>query len=677
MRRFLLLGVLILFSIVASAEASEYLTLEWSFDARDSSKHVYILNVDEDSSLEVIADAERAGLVFAIDHAGVQVWRSNIPGVVLDIHARDFESNTNEIIVGTTPRAYSIAPDGSYNWKYFTNHERVASVYLTDVDGDGSGEALLSVSAAKGFRGNKLLLVEEDGSRTLQIPFKSGDYPNIARSADINGDGVNEIIAGFAVYSVNTIAESLELGYLRDSSVRAFNLNGEQLWSYTTSGGVKSLATVDLNDDGVSEVVVGSRGLVYALSGDGSLLWTYSTNLLVNDILVKDVDGDGRVDVVAVTDTVHVIAANGSRMAKSSKIGQIASVDAADFDGDGKMEVVAASGGVHLFSHDGEKLWNTDGVRHVNSVAAADLDGDGFLEVASASGDSQIRLYSSKPYLGKRMAERLFSDATVYFEAGDLELARKKAAESKLLYEGIIYLEGIDKVNILIEDINSRDQADVLLTLARSKYENKSFDQAMKDAQNAREIYSGLGISNAIRGADELISEIRTLPKARGNLSAAKELLDSKKYLEAHESAQKAVSLFEWLEDDENAAAAAQIVEKTTPYATAASHLVNASSFFDDGFYSNALTEVENARHYYKSLEYKAGLNAARTLERQIRYNRLKENRVFWMEMVLLPPLTILSLILAIAAYVVKRKRGKHTSESHLKRAAEEAEKLL
>jgi hypothetical protein len=59
------------------------------------------------------------------------------------------------------------------------------------------------------------------------------------------------------------------------SKVSAYTAKGEPLWSYDTSDGIDDVWPVDLDGDGVSELIVGLNGFggVLALGADGHVLW--------------------------------------------------------------------------------------------------------------------------------------------------------------------------------------------------------------------------------------------------------------------------------------------------------------------------------------------------------------------------------------------------------------------
>ncbi|MDD5111038.1 MAG: hypothetical protein PHG85_00665 [Candidatus Altiarchaeota archaeon] len=102
-------------------------------------------------------------------------------------------------------------------------------------------------------------------------------------AADINGDGALELL-------VSSSAEGM---------VYAFGTSGEILWKYGVPGYVNFVRGADLDGDGRSEVLTGSSSHLYVLNSSGGLLWKYYTESeAVENAVAVDVNGDGLKEVL-------------------------------------------------------------------------------------------------------------------------------------------------------------------------------------------------------------------------------------------------------------------------------------------------------------------------------------------------------------------------------------------
>ncbi|MGC8639592.1 MAG: DUF2092 domain-containing protein [Isosphaeraceae bacterium] len=138
-------------------------------------------------------------------------------------------------------------------------------------------------------------------------------------------------------------------------TVLAAKIDGTKVWEESGGHGIDDVWAVDLNGDGVDEVIVGYNG---------------STGL-------------------------HVFSAEGKRLWKRTDLANVWHVCAGDVDGDGKPEVVttSAAGKVHVFDpSDGTPKQTLDAGIYANMVRTAPgrsiLGAKGAVLLASGSGES-------------------------------------------------------------------------------------------------------------------------------------------------------------------------------------------------------------------------------------------------------------------------------------------------
>jgi len=249
------------------------------------------------------------------------------------------------------------------------------SVYATDVDGDGDVDV---VAAAEGtfFQTveGEVTWYENDGGSPPSFTERVISSPNPScerfywsvHAADVDGDGDMDVLAGFV--------------HCSGGSTNWYENDGGSPPSFTersvpSSGGSSVFAT-DVDGDGDTDVVTGSRG--------GFL-----------DEVTWDENNGG--SPPSFTDRV---------LSDFGLVGSVSSVFAADVDGDGDIDVLAASQdyGIRWYENDGgsppsftERTVPSTGV-WPSSVFATDMDGDGDTDVLAAFnfGAGSIAWYENR-----------------------------------------------------------------------------------------------------------------------------------------------------------------------------------------------------------------------------------------------------------------------------------------
>ena len=209
---------------------------------------------------------------------------------------------------------------------------------------------------------------------------------NHVATADLNGDGVEDVIA----------TEYTSSEYDGNSSVFAVDgASGTILWTYQIYDGIRSLIVGDVNNDGVADAIIGgSHG--------------------------GDANSDGRVRAINGT--------NGNEIWNEYIGATIADMAFGDFNGDPYMDVVAVGFGDYMRAidgQDGSQLWQKYlGSIFVNTVATADVNNDGIDDVAY--GHEYLTGYDNKHGVVDGVDGSEFWELTVpYFAAettmGDID----------------------------------------------------------------------------------------------------------------------------------------------------------------------------------------------------------------------------------------------------------------
>jgi hypothetical protein len=274
--------------------------------------------------------------------------------------------------------------DGSAYWRGAAiSTAYCGGVAIGDLNADGSPEVVIGSTILDGQTGATLGV----GRQGTGTGYNGGGAVSIGVIADIDVDGIQEVVVGNALYK-------------RDGTTK---------WSTREPDGF--VAVADFDGDPAGEIVVSGGGRVRLQDDDGTLLWSGSyTGATSGPPTVADFDGDGEPEIgVAGNNTYVVLEADGSRKwtrntndASSGFTGS----SVFDFEGDGQAEVVYADEN-DVFVYDGATgAVKMQEARHSSATcseypAVADVDNDGHAEI----------IYTSSAYSGGERGVTVIGDA--------------------------------------------------------------------------------------------------------------------------------------------------------------------------------------------------------------------------------------------------------------------------
>jgi hypothetical protein len=248
--------------------------------------------------------------------------------------------------------------------------------------------------------------------QALQVPTTADKFPNGCQDrstgiASQAGAALGKLSNGNSVIAATSADGALVYVISSAGSIAS------QTDYRTTSGTVFSLATADVNGDGIPDLVVASgtnatSGALTVLLGnsDGTFrtgqslavpIASQATSALVG-VTIDDGNGDGKLDLIAVTagsagsPGISVFLGNGDGTFSTSGLsgpngaGGMAAVTG-DFNGDGKKDIATSYGQLLLGNGDGTFRLGTAILQEGQQpgIAAADFNHDGKLDLAFAN----------------------------------------------------------------------------------------------------------------------------------------------------------------------------------------------------------------------------------------------------------------------------------------------------
>jgi hypothetical protein len=252
-----------------------------------------------------------------------------------------------------------------------------------DFDGDGN----LDVAIRTQLSGpDEILFLFGDGRGNFTSQVDVSDHSSALQSGDVNGDGITDI---FAAATAGFAYPSFVLG----RSDRNFP-SAQTLLPYTWG----MLSTGNVFNNGLTDLLVGGEGDGNASDGSapGTIYRYQPSGALASQgqaplysTLLVDLNGDGIADMVAFSGTSLLIWKGDGSGVYQSPINQIPLSDASppiyfrDMDGDGYMDIVLP--GVLLYGN-GNFQFDVVTIPFFQNFVVGDFDGDGIPDIATGSG---------------------------------------------------------------------------------------------------------------------------------------------------------------------------------------------------------------------------------------------------------------------------------------------------
>jgi len=353
-------------------------------------RSVYAEDVDGDGDIDVLSAAEGPGDITwweNSDGTGTSWTEHLVDGDfsgAYSVYATDVDGDDDIDVLGAAIDADEITwwenTDGTgTTWTEHLvdwNCNGAASVYATDVDGDGDTDVI----GAAAFDDDIIWWRNLDGVGTVWMKYiVDGNFDDCRSvyATDVDGDGDTDLL-GAATYDNDITWWENTDGV--GSTWTEHLVDGDVSWA-------SSVYATDVDGDGDTDVLG-------TASNDHDVIWWENTDGagtdwtkhlvdgdfgLPNSVYATDVDGDGDIDVLAAASAVYV---NMSWWENTDSIGtswtehpidkdfpQATSVYASDIDGDGDTDVLGTS----LYDHD-VAWWSVIGYAEEGILESSILD---------------------------------------------------------------------------------------------------------------------------------------------------------------------------------------------------------------------------------------------------------------------------------------------------------------
>jgi len=295
------------------------------------------------------------------DPSGIAVLNlSSASGAGTDLVVSNFGSGTATIFLHDPANA------GKYlAGTTLTTGGQPNQVISADINGDGVPDLVFADLSTSGNAVVALQDASHPGQFLAPVNLATGAMTPSVAAADLNGDGLVDVVA--VDFDSNGNNGQVTLFLQNPASPGTF----QQAVNFPAGAQPQAVRIADVNGDGLPDLVVANRGpgsdgtgapgvsvLLQDATHPGSFLApvTYSTPWGAIDVAVGDLNGDGQPDLVvaslgpAPTGAVSVLLQNVSTPGTFGTatgyagFGQPLSVAIADLDGDGHPDVAVADG---------------------------------------------------------------------------------------------------------------------------------------------------------------------------------------------------------------------------------------------------------------------------------------------------------------------------------------------
>ena len=271
----------------------------WRHAAESRVNRVHLRDVDGDGIQEIVV-ADDAANVSLLNVEGDLLWTRTIKaGIrtpkVTCVTTGDLAGNGDVSILAGTEGWFVHAFDltGNERWHIQAKYHSVTEILAEDLDGDGKMEIAVGTEYCTplnvmNYDGTmRWFTWEQVGSEARSTTSRNGSHLTQVAVADLDGDGIKEIIYGTGdnwVYAVRPA-------------------DGAVVWEANVGGEVRGLFVGDLDGDGEACAIAGGEyGDLFRFDREGRRMWWKEIGEEIHCMAFGDVNGDGRSEIVVGVD---------------------------------------------------------------------------------------------------------------------------------------------------------------------------------------------------------------------------------------------------------------------------------------------------------------------------------------------------------------------------------------
>jgi hypothetical protein len=318
--------------------------------------------IDGDGNTKSVRDLKSTFGVYSL----LDVDGDILPDIPLIFSATRFKFSIYDWMEDTV-RDYYLGSLGGDTWLHAAE---VMPIAVIDSDSDGNPEILASFGVGYSCKPRGMICIDY-ASGEIKWFYQRGTTPLSHAVADINGDGIVEIVLGSMAPC--TCPDDEEYpdceGY-----VTVLSITGEELWEVNMGHGFKriSVAVADVHErEGIEIVEFGcdaseNWGNLCILSCTGEYLYKYEFDYSIVPGAVGDIDNDGEKEIVAADTRGSITVYTGDLQVKSTEfitddMNANTKLYLNDFNGDGFLEIfLILEKELFIFDKDFNVLWKKE-----------------------------------------------------------------------------------------------------------------------------------------------------------------------------------------------------------------------------------------------------------------------------------------------------------------------------